>query len=148
VDGSLDGYNLPVEEAYSERRVVAITTTDSPARVVRGAQYKLQPEVPPSPIRLFHHLAMKLIFNTVSTGSMGILGRIRENWMIQVDPTNKKLVDRGSRIITQLAGLSYEDACYELHVSLEARRRAEEAGIRTTTSPVVAAMERLDNGRT
>ncbi len=147
VDGSLDGYDLPVEEAYSERRVVAITTTDSPARVVSGAQYKLQPEVAPSPIRLFHHLAMKLIFNTVSTGSMGMLGRIRENWMIQVDPTNKKLVDRGSRIISQLAGLSYEDACYELHVSLEARRRAEEAGRRTTTSPVVAAMERLDNGR-
>ncbi|NBC29572.1 MAG: sugar phosphate isomerase [Spirochaetes bacterium] len=142
VDGSLDGYEMP--EAEAERRVVAIATRLPSAVHTTEAEYTLQPEVAPSPIRLFHHLAMKLILNTVSTGSMGILGRIRQNWMIQVDPTNKKLIDRGSRIISQLAGVSYEDACYELHVSLEARRRAEEAGESTTTSPVVAAMERIE----
>lgn len=105
--------------------------------------YHLQPEVASSTTRLFHHLAVKLIFNTMSTASMGILGRIRGNWMIQVDPTNKKLIDRGSRIIAQLAGISYEEACTELHISLEARRAAAETGESSTTSPVVAALERL-----
>ena len=144
VDASLDGHEVPAGEEYSQRRVLAITTTDPPAFPTHNADYKLAPETAPSPIRLFHHLAMKLIFNTVSTASMGMLGRIRGNWMIQVDPTNKKLIDRGSRIISQLAGLSYENACYELHLSLEARRRALEAGESTTTSPVVAALERLE----
>ncbi|MFP4485033.1 MAG: sugar phosphate isomerase [Spirochaetaceae bacterium] len=148
VDGSLAGPEVSGNEAYSHRRVLAITTSAPPAATTRGVDYEVAPEIAPSPIRLFHHLAMKLIFNTVSTGSMGILGRIRRNWMIQVDPTNKKLIDRGTRIISQLAGVSYEDACYELHVSLEAQRRAEQAGEGTTTSPVVAALERIDRAAT
>ncbi len=45
-----------------------------------------------------------------------------------------KLIDRGSRIIAQLAGISYEEACTELHISLEARRAAAETGESSTTS--------------
>ena len=65
--------------------------------------------------RLFEHILVKLVLNTVSTATMARMGRIRGNYMIQVDPTNKKLVDRGSRIIAGLAGVSYERACRELH---------------------------------
>jgi N-acetylmuramic acid 6-phosphate etherase len=156
-----------VPGAFARRRVLSLamphgcgaegelTSTDTaaarsaagPTRDAWGdADYRLEPEVASSITRLFHHLAVKLIFNTLSTASMGILGRIRGNWMIQVDPTNKKLIDRGSRIISHLAGLSYEDACVELHVSLEARREAARAGENSTTSPVVAALQRLESG--
>ncbi len=100
-------------------------------------------ELPDSPILLWHHLAVKLVLNVVSTASMGIMGRIRGNWMVQLDPTNKKLVDRGSRIISQLAGISYLEACEELHLSLLARECLREKGGDTTTSPVVDALDRL-----
>ena len=92
--------------------------------------------LPPSPIYLWLHLALKLLLNTVSTASMGILDRIRGNHMIQVNPTNKKLIDRGSRIIAVLRGLSYRDACFELHRTLQTD---PPAGV----SPVAATLELL-----
>ena len=150
VDGSTAGHE-PVQHGFGTHRLLQVVTQESRAAAAEAGSlpaYTVRIDVPASPTRLFHHLAMKLIFNTASTASMGILGRIRGNWMIQVDPTNKKLVDRGSRLISHLAGISYEEACTELHVSLEARRMAAAAGESTTTSPVVAALERLDAGST
>ena len=99
--------------------------------------------LPASPMNLIARLALKVAVNAVSTGTMGLMGRIRENWMIQLDPTNKKLIDRGSRIIAQLSGLGYEEACYELHRAYFARSVHVAAGGRTTVSPVAAALERL-----
>jgi N-acetylmuramic acid 6-phosphate etherase len=97
-------------------------------------------EIESSPIRLFHHLAIKLIFNTFSTCSMALTGRVLGNWMIQLDPTNKKLIDRGTRIVAELSGLDYERACYELHLSMENRKRD---GVRNSESPVVTTLRRL-----
>ena len=75
-------------------------------------------ELGEGPTHLMLHLAVKLVLNTVSTGTMGKLGRILGNWMIQVDATNKKLVDRATRIVAELAGIGYEEACIELHRTL------------------------------
>lgn len=94
--------------------------------------------IPPTLVHLFEHLLVKLFFNTVSTATMARLGRVQGNYMIQVDPTNKKLVDRGSRIIADLVGISYEDACMELHRTT-AFRPAQLKG----RSKVAATIERL-----
>ncbi len=67
------------------------------------------------PTDLFLHLAVKLVMNTSSTACMARMGRIYGNYMVQVDPTNKKLVDRATRIIAGRTGLSYDEACYELY---------------------------------
>jgi len=99
--------------------------------------------LPESPVMLWHHLSVKLVFNTISTASMGIMGRIRGNWMVQLDPTNKKLIDRGSRIIAHLTGLPYDKACKELFLSLLSRERLKAAGGDSTTSPVVDALDRI-----
>jgi N-acetylmuramic acid 6-phosphate etherase len=106
------------------------------------ADYEIPLNLPDSPVNLWQHLAVKLIFNTVSTGSMAMMGRVKQNWMIQVDTTNKKLVDRGCRIISQIVGISYEEACRELHLSLLARERFVARGGQTILSPVVAALQR------
>lgn len=95
-----------------------------------------------SPISLWQHLAVKLVFNTVSTGTMALMGRIRGNWMIQLDPTNKKLIDRGSRIISQLLKISYKEACTELYLSLLARDEFQSEGMHTILSPVEAVLQR------
>jgi len=109
----------------------------------QSASYHLDLELPQSPNKLWHHLAIKLVANTISTASMGMMGRIRGNWMVQLDPTNKKLIDRGSRIIAQLTGLEYEEACMQLHLSQFAREAYRSDGGSTTTSPVVDALDRL-----
>ena len=107
------------------------------------ATLSLEISIENSPINLWQHLVMKLLYNTISTATMGLMGRIRGNWMIQLDPTNKKLIDRGSRIIEELGGIDYESACAELYVSILSRSRLSSEGGETTTSPVVAALQRL-----
>jgi N-acetylmuramic acid 6-phosphate etherase len=91
-----------------------------------------------TPLRLFDHLALKLVFNTVSTASMALLGRIHGNWMTYVLPTNKKLIDRGTRIIAGLTGLGYREACRELY-----REMSDRGNLAERPSPVHAALDRI-----
>ena len=72
-----------------------------------------------SPLSVMEHLAVKLVLNTVSTGTMVRLGKVTGNWMSCVEVTNKKLMDRGVRIISELCGIPYNEACHELHETLE-----------------------------
>lgn len=72
-----------------------------------------------SVFNLMDRLAVKLVLNTVSTGTMVLMGRVLGNWMSWVDVTNKKLKDRGIRLISDICRISYKEACYALHESLE-----------------------------
>jgi N-acetylmuramic acid 6-phosphate etherase len=74
---------------------------------------------------LVPHLMIKLAFNLMSTGTMAKMGRVFGNWMIQVLPTNKKLIDRSTRIIANLAGISYEQANEEFFKSMLGRNPNE-----------------------
>ena len=58
--------------------------------------------------------------------AMAKMGRVWSNWMIQVLPTNKKLIDRSTRIIAELAGIPYEQACEEFFKSYLSRPKDQE----------------------
>ena len=73
-----------------------------------------------------YHLAIKLIFNILSTATMAKMGRVWGNWMIQVLPTNKKLIDRSTRIIANLANIPYEQANLEFFKSYYGRKPEDE----------------------
>lgn len=90
----------------------------------------------PTRFRMTEHLRMKLIMNTLSTGCMAKLGRIRSNYMIYLNISNKKLIDRSCRIISELCGLSYEEACYELFRTQE--------NMPQDASPVALTLQRLE----
>ena len=75
--------------------------------------------VPPSPLEVWKHLAVKLTFNTLSTGTMVALGRVSGNWMSWVSISNKKLVDRGIRLVSDLGGCSYGEAAERLFAAEE-----------------------------
>ena len=77
------------------------------------------PELAPTPLRLMEHMLLKLVFNTLSTSTMVLLGRVSGNWMSYVDCTNKKLLDRGTRLISELAGLDYTQSCILLFEGME-----------------------------
>ncbi|MCH7556110.1 MAG: sugar phosphate isomerase [Planctomycetes bacterium] len=98
-----------------------------------------------SPLQLWHHLAVKLILNTLSTATMVRMGRVIGNAMVWLSPSNKKLIDRGSRLIAQQAECSYEQACIALHEAMEevesGKRQAQSRENRD--SPVALAIERL-----
>ncbi len=99
-----------------------------------------------SPLQLWHHLAVKLILNTLSTATMVRMGRVIGNAMVWLSPSNKKLIDRGSRLIAQQTGRSYEQACIALHGAMEEVESGQRQG-QEIPSPVALAIEQLQGKR-
>lgn len=104
--------------------------------------YGIEVALPGSPLDLWEHIAAKLVLNTISTASMGLVGRLAGNWMVYVNTSNKKLIDRGIRLISDQAGVSYDDACHALFVTLNEPDAAAMVG-RRAASPVAQTIARL-----
>lgn len=68
------------------------------------------PEVITGSTRMKSGTAQKMILNIISTGVMIRQGKVYENIMIDVQPTNSKLVDRACRIINVATGADKEAA--------------------------------------
>lgn len=98
--------------------------------------------LPSTPLRLWDRLAAKLVLNTVSSATMGKLGRLISNWMVNVDTSNKKLIDRGTRLVAELSGLDYETACYELHRTIAEQKEFSDPS-QPRLSPVAETVNRL-----
>ena len=63
-----------------------------------------------SPLEIWKHLAVKLAFNCLSTGTMASMGRVAGNWMSYVSMSNKKLIDRNIRLVMELGRVDYVTA--------------------------------------
>ena len=99
------------------------------------ADFFIKCAINPSPLRLIERLAVKLTLNTLSTGTMVRVGRVADNWMSWVSVSNKKLIDRGIRLISELCSMSYRDACHALFESMEELSQIDFSG-REEPSPV------------
>lgn len=82
--------------------------------VVAEAEIKIEaivgPEYVTGSTRMKSGTAQKLILNMITTSTMIKLGRVKGNRMVNMQLTNQKLVDRGTRMIVDELGLSYEQA--------------------------------------
>ena len=92
----------------------------------------------PTNMDLFEHLGLKIMLNVLSTGVMARMGRITGNWMTNVAMSNKKLIDRSARIVSDVCNISYESAMEEIYYS---RAILEAEGKRS--SPTQHAIARL-----
>lgn len=54
--------------------------------------------------------AQKLILNMISTGTMVRLGKVYKNLMVDVVALNEKLIERTKKIVSEITGVSYEEA--------------------------------------
>lgn len=63
--------------------------------------------------RLKSGTAQKLILNMLSTASMIGIGKVYKNLMVDVKPTNEKLVERAKRIIMAATDCSYDVAAQQ-----------------------------------
>lgn len=77
---------------------------DIPIEVIVG------PEFVTGSTRMKSGTAQKLVLNMITTSVMIILGRVKGNRMVNMQLTNKKLVDRGTRMIMEETHLEYDDA--------------------------------------
>lgn len=72
------------------------------------------PEVLTGSTRLKAGTAQKLVLNMISTATMVRLGKVYQNLMVDMKPTNKKLLDRAVRIIQAVTGCGEEEAAAAL----------------------------------
>jgi len=68
------------------------------------------PEVVTGSTRMKAGTATKLVLNMLSTGAMIRLGYVYGNLMVNVQPTNEKLVDRATRIVMEAVGVDRDRA--------------------------------------
>ncbi|MBA4250422.1 MAG: N-acetylmuramic acid 6-phosphate etherase [Chlorobiaceae bacterium] len=102
------------------------------------------PEVIMGSTRMKSGTAQKLVLNMLTTTAMVRMGKVYENMMIDLQMTNKKLVERSKRIVITITGVSYEVASKVLEkagghvktalVMIKANVTAEEAKVRLDNS--------------
>ena len=68
------------------------------------------PEILAGSTRMKAGTATKMVLNMISTTTMIKLGKVYGNLMVDLMAVNKKLCDRGTRIISQVRGISHEEA--------------------------------------
>ncbi|MGE5681322.1 MAG: N-acetylmuramic acid 6-phosphate etherase [Bacillota bacterium] len=98
------------------------------------------PEVIMGSTRMKSGTAQKLVLNMLTTTAMIRMGKVYENMMIDLQMTNKKLVERSKRIVMTITGISYDEASEYLQkagghvktalVMIKANVNSEEAKIR------------------
>jgi N-acetylmuramic acid 6-phosphate etherase len=137
IEGFLAGFEAAAA-GFASRSIVQFGAAEAhPAATV-----KIPCVIAASPLRIYEHLAAKLLFNTLSTATMARLGRIESNWMGWVEATNKKLIDRSIRLVAELCDLSYHEAAVELFLSLGQIETIVQAG-GSKPSPARHTIERL-----
>ncbi|MDD4158678.1 MAG: N-acetylmuramic acid 6-phosphate etherase [Proteiniphilum sp.] len=82
--------------------------------VAAEAEIKIEPVVGPEYVtgstRMKSGTAQKMVLNMITTTTMIKLGRVKGNRMVNMQLTNRKLVDRGTRMIVDELSLNYEQA--------------------------------------
>ncbi len=68
------------------------------------------PEIIMGSTRMKSGTAQKLVLNMLTTAAMIRMGKVYENMMIDLQMTNKKLVERSKRIVMTITGVSYDEA--------------------------------------
>ena len=77
---------------------------DYPIEVIVG------PEFVTGSTRMKSGTAQKLVLNMLSTSVMIQLGRVVDNKMVDMQLSNNKLVDRGTKMVMNACGIGYEQA--------------------------------------
>jgi N-acetylmuramic acid 6-phosphate etherase len=89
-------------------------TCNPGSKVVEAAEYPIVavvgPEFVTGSTRLKAGTAQKLILNMISTTLMIKLGRVKGNRMVNMQLTNKKLIERGTRMIVEELNIQSEAA--------------------------------------
>jgi N-acetylmuramic acid 6-phosphate etherase len=103
-----------------------VCVPDSP--IAAAVQFPIEavtgPEIVTGSTRLRAGTATKMVLNMISTAVMVRLGHVYGNLMVNVAPTNVKLMDRAQRIIQEVTGVSPERSAELLEASGRSVRTA------------------------
>ncbi|MDR1199383.1 MAG: N-acetylmuramic acid 6-phosphate etherase [Prevotellaceae bacterium] len=103
-----------LRDARNHGLLTASITCNPESPAAAEAEIKIEvvvgPEFVTGSTRMKSGTAQKLVLNMISTVTMVRLGKVKGNKMFDMQLSNKKLVDRGSRMIAEETGLSYDES--------------------------------------
>lgn len=103
-----------LKDARMHGIVTACITCNENTEVARHADYPIEvivgPEFVTGSTRMKAGTAQKLVLNMISTATMIKLGRVKGNKMVDMQLTNNKLIDRGTRMIMEELGVDQQKA--------------------------------------
>ena len=103
-----------LRKARSEGILTASISCNPDSPMAAEAEIAIEPVVGPEFVtgstRMKSGTAQKMVLNMITTSTMIKLGRAKGNRMVNMQLTNQKLVDRGSRMIMEELRLDYEQS--------------------------------------
>ncbi len=103
-----------LKTAAENELITGCITCNQGSPLALEAQFPIEvvvgPEVVTGSSRMKAGTAQKLVLNMLSTTSMIKIGRVRGNKMVDMQLSNDKLVDRGTKMIVEETGISYDEA--------------------------------------
>ena len=103
-----------IEEAKKHGILTAAITSNPDAPVSEAADIAIEMVVGPEYVtgssRMKSGTGQKMICNMITTATMIKMGRVKGNKMVNMQLSNAKLVDRGTRMVIDELGLSYDEA--------------------------------------
>ena len=103
-----------LKEAKKNGILTAAITNNPGAPIAQiadiGIEVNVGPEFLTGSTRMKSGTSQKLVLNMISTALMIKIGRVKGNKMVNMQMSNDKLVDRGTRYIMEDLGIGYSDA--------------------------------------
>ena len=111
-----------IRQARQNGLLTGCITSNPDTSLARESEFPIEtivgPEFVTGSSRMKSGTAQKMVLNMISTTLMIRMGRVQGNRMVNMQLTNDKLIDRGTRMLQESLGLDYD----------EARERLLEAG--------------------
>ena len=111
-----------IRQARQNGLLTGCITSNPDTPLARESEFPIEtivgPEFVTGSSRMKSGTAQKMVLNMISTTLMIRMGRVQGNRMVNMQLTNDKLIDRGTRMLQESLGLDYD----------EARERLLEAG--------------------
>ena len=118
-----------IAEANKRGMVTGGITCNPGTSLATSAKFPIVPLVGPEFVtgstRMKSGTAQKLVLNMISTALMIKLGRVKGNRMVDMQLSNNKLVDRGTRMVAEELGIDYGKAAELLKQNGTVRKAVE-----------------------
>ena len=103
-----------IRQARTHGLLTGCITSNPNTPLAQATEYPIEtivgPEFVTGSSRMKSGTAQKMVLNMISTTLMIRLGRVQGNRMVNMQLTNDKLIDRGTRMLQDSLGISYDEA--------------------------------------
>ncbi len=119
-----------LEHCNKNNIITGCITCNAGSNVAKAAKYPIEvvvgPEFVTGSTRMKSGTAQKLVLNMISTSVMIKLGRVKGNKMVDMQLSNNKLVDRGTKMLMKNTGIEDYETAKELLLKFGSVRKATE----------------------